>query len=37
MLGLVALLAWCWITFWPEDVGKTFAKIRRGYDMEMEK
>jgi len=37
MLGLVALLAWCWIVFTPEDVGKTFAKIRRGYNKEMER
>lgn len=37
MLGLVALLVWCWIIFSPEDFGKTIAKIRRGYDKGMER
>ena len=37
MLGIVALLAWCWIIITPEDVGKTMAKIRRGYNKEMER
>ena len=35
MLGVIALTVWIWVTFWPEDVGKTIAKIRKGYDKTM--
>jgi hypothetical protein len=35
MLGFIALMAWIWVTWWPEDVGETIAKIRKGYDKAM--
>lgn len=35
MLGIVALMLCIWIWWWPEDVGETIAKIRKGYDKTM--
>jgi len=35
MLGFIALMVWVWVTCWPEDVGGTIAKIRKGYDKAM--
>jgi len=35
MLGFVALWFVIWIMWWPEDVGETIAKIRKGYDKTM--
>jgi len=37
MLGFVAIMVWIWVTRWPEDVGGTIAKIRKGYDKVMSK
>jgi hypothetical protein len=35
MIDFLALMFVIWVTWWPEDVGETIAKIRKGYDKAM--